>query len=275
MNFAQHPLNKIIPRPSAGDYAALRESIREHSQKEPGTIFEGKILDGFTRYQICQELGCEWKHEEFHENGVSAADWVVIKNLDRRHLNHMQRAFSALAYRDMIFSSVAKQSKGFNQHKPSGREPLRYGSVGLAARRFGVGLSSLQFLLEIRRHDKEIFEQVKREEISIRVGIERVRASKEKTLITTITPTTAPTGKPVEIPSVFALRNEIDTFIATMTARGWMLQLDVLTNGRFYAHWHKPGVRPRRDPSTWKILDSEPSFERAIITAAVSIRAMI
>ena len=53
----------LVPRPTNEQRKALKESIKEEGQKEPIIVDEtGKVLDGHTRFEICQELGIELKY---------------------------------------------------------------------------------------------------------------------------------------------------------------------------------------------------------------------
>jgi len=49
----RHPLSAAFPSFSAQDLAALVEDIRQFGQRESGLTLEGKILDGWNRYQAC------------------------------------------------------------------------------------------------------------------------------------------------------------------------------------------------------------------------------
>lgn len=87
-----HPLAELFPAPSEADYDRLLGDIREHGLLDPIEVYEGKILDGRTRYRACVQLGIEPKIEEWVGNSVSPLEYVVAKNLHRRHLTIPQLA---------------------------------------------------------------------------------------------------------------------------------------------------------------------------------------
>lgn len=89
-----HPLANIFPLMDADELKRLTEDIRTHGQREPIQIYEGKILDGRNRYRACLRIGVEPKTEEY--TGNTPLDYVVSRNMLRRHLNESQRAWSAL-----------------------------------------------------------------------------------------------------------------------------------------------------------------------------------
>ncbi|HTQ33530.1 MAG TPA: ParB N-terminal domain-containing protein [Stellaceae bacterium] len=82
---------------SAAEYRALVEDIRQHGQREPIVLYDGRILDGRNRWRACRELGVEPKCIEWTEADGAPSVFVVSRNLHRRHLNEAQRAEIAAA----------------------------------------------------------------------------------------------------------------------------------------------------------------------------------
>lgn len=81
-----------IPRPDKEQYAALKESIKTSSQLEPIIVNEDyEILDGYTRFQICKELGITPKIQirKFDTKEIESM-FVRTVNLKRRHLSPIQ-----------------------------------------------------------------------------------------------------------------------------------------------------------------------------------------
>lgn len=72
------------------ELSELVEDIREHGQREPIVLHEGKILDGRNRYRACCLAGVEPHTTDYY--GDDPASYVVSLNLRRRHLNESQRA---------------------------------------------------------------------------------------------------------------------------------------------------------------------------------------
>ena len=64
--YEQHPIGKELPRyVDTEEFNTLKDSIAEHGQLNDILIFEGKILDGWHRYQACIQLGIEPKIKMF------------------------------------------------------------------------------------------------------------------------------------------------------------------------------------------------------------------
>ena len=93
------------------DYLALLDNVDDHGQRDPIVIFEGMVLDGYNRQKVCLQIGIEPKTVQF--DGDDPAEYVLSKNLHRRHLTPSQRASAVVACRAWVRS-------GANQHTLAG-----------------------------------------------------------------------------------------------------------------------------------------------------------
>lgn len=91
----QHPLSAAFPAMPADDFAALVEDIRKHGQRDVATLYDGMVIDGWHRYQACQEIGIPCRFEPFQ--GDDPAAFVISRNRHRRHLTETQRAAAVVA----------------------------------------------------------------------------------------------------------------------------------------------------------------------------------
>lgn len=90
-----HYLATSFPSMSDADFTALVADIKANGQRDPITLYEGMILDGWHRFQACAELDIKpWK-EEFSDADPVA--FVLSRNLHRRHLSASQRAVAVTA----------------------------------------------------------------------------------------------------------------------------------------------------------------------------------
>lgn len=94
----------------------LKEDIKQRGVRVKGVVadppFEGIIVQGHTRYKICQELGIEFPYEVRHYNTrEELMKDAVQDNLLRRHLNTAQRADLARRYLLPIEKKKAKERK--------------------------------------------------------------------------------------------------------------------------------------------------------------------
>jgi ParB-like chromosome segregation protein Spo0J len=83
----------LLPPYQPGEYEALKQSIKEDGQLEPIVISkDGRLLDGHTRLQICQELRVTPRFEiKNFRNKLEERKFVITVNLRRRQLNDFQR----------------------------------------------------------------------------------------------------------------------------------------------------------------------------------------
>jgi len=88
-----HPIANIFPLIDGPEFEALVKDIRDHGQREPITLYEGKILDGRNRYRACDAAGVDAWLETFSSPDPVA--FVISKNIARRHLDASQRAMVA------------------------------------------------------------------------------------------------------------------------------------------------------------------------------------
>jgi hypothetical protein len=95
----QHLLSRAFPKMEATDSDALLADIEKNGQRDPITIFEGEILDGWHRWQICEILGRKPLTVEL-PGDVDPRTFVLSKNLHRRHLSASQRAVAVAACND-------------------------------------------------------------------------------------------------------------------------------------------------------------------------------
>ncbi len=129
----------LVPRPITEERQLLKESILEDGLTDEIKInVNGEVLDGHTRIEICEELG--WRNpqtekpiipkylvKEF-ENKEKEAEYVIISNLMRRHLNSFQK--------------VRLASKLY----------IRYGNGGHTVREG----NRYDILVELKKHEKPI-----------------------------------------------------------------------------------------------------------------------
>jgi ParB-like chromosome segregation protein Spo0J len=116
MNY--HPLAELFPLLAEEDLDALAKDIKEHGQHEPIVTNGGEILDGRNRYLACQRVGVEPKCVEYR--GSDPLEFVLGKNLYRRHLSAEQRAMVAAKLSEA--GAVGRPKKIFNSLKISGEQ---------------------------------------------------------------------------------------------------------------------------------------------------------
>lgn len=117
-----HPLANAFPFIEGDEHERLTEDIAKHGLHEPIIMLDGMILDGRNRYNALLKLGFakeQW-FETFEDycarTGTKAdpAQFVVSRNIHRRHLSASQRAMAAASIANMrqgARSDIKKQGE--------------------------------------------------------------------------------------------------------------------------------------------------------------------
>jgi ParB-like chromosome segregation protein Spo0J len=124
---------------SHDELSGLIEDIKTNGLREPIILLDGAILDGRNRYCACTQLGLEPITRAWDGKG-DPIEYVLSKNLHRRHLNESQRATVASKV-----ATLKQGGTGANQHSPA-EAPIGASAPTLdeAAKRLNVGRRSIQ-----------------------------------------------------------------------------------------------------------------------------------
>ena len=112
----RHPLSALWGDMPSDELVAMRESVENHGFVDPVIwTYDGSVLDGWHRYTISNLLGLELEVREYDGDPVQ---WVIGRNLHRRHLTELQRSSCVSACLDW-----AKQGhqKSFERDKDTGQ----------------------------------------------------------------------------------------------------------------------------------------------------------
>jgi len=120
-----HEYANFFPMMTDAEYSGLLQSIRENGLLEPIVIYNEKILDGRNRYRACMELGIAPRFEYLDEK-TDPMQYVISKNLHRRHLNESQLGIIAVRLANMP------------RHRPDKKSALVQTSQTKAAKMVGV-----------------------------------------------------------------------------------------------------------------------------------------
>jgi hypothetical protein len=111
-----HPYaHELFPAMSGTEFPALVESIKTHGfyAYEPITLHEGKIIDGRNRALACEVAEVDPIYTDL-PSGVDPLQFVITKNLHRRHLNESQRAMVAAKIANMKHGGDRKSDQDAN-----------------------------------------------------------------------------------------------------------------------------------------------------------------
>jgi ParB family transcriptional regulator, chromosome partitioning protein len=165
MQYEAHPIADIMPALNPEELAKLREALMIDGLAHPIQLFEGKILDGRHRYQLCVELGVEMRFEEYQGSWEQAVKWAWRVNDARRQLTTEQRAAAGVAQKALEAERARERmTAGVNQHS-SPVETFPQADIGKARDKAGeaVGVSgkTIDKAEKIAESAPDVFDRMK------------------------------------------------------------------------------------------------------------------
>jgi hypothetical protein len=171
-----HLYCQIFPQGSEQVINDLANDIKTHGLVEKIITFEDKILDGRNRYLACLKAGVDPVFEEY--DGDNPLQYVVSKNLHRRHLDVGQRA--------MIANDVWKKAKENGVPKAT---------LDYYAKQFAVSERSIRDAGTVKESASEAVQKAVREgSTSLSKVAAAVKEARKKTGVT-VKPDTSPEEK--------------------------------------------------------------------------------
>jgi ParB-like chromosome segregation protein Spo0J len=157
-----HPDAKLFPLMSYDELQVLAADIAENGLLEPICRYEGKILDGRNRVRACIIAGVEPVFYDIDIHGQRPIEYVLSKNLRRRHLTTIQLALLALDivpyYTEaaLVRKRVGRGGMSEEQEAERGKTAERVGGI------IGVSADTVRRMIAIDKRDPEIIELMRR-----------------------------------------------------------------------------------------------------------------
>jgi hypothetical protein len=150
-----HPLAALFPELPPEELTQLARDIKERGLLEPIIVYKGLILDGRNRYRACQIAGVKPRIEEFNAKAAkrSPEEFVLSRNLRRRHLSVGQKAAIALDWSDQVELSPDPE-----KNKERGRPK---GALSEAAKKIGINEQRVFEVRQIRDANPTLYLEVK------------------------------------------------------------------------------------------------------------------
>ena len=149
-----HPFAALFPELPPEELSLLVRDIKERGQLEPIILYKGRILDGRNRYRACQMAGVKPWIEEFNAKDAkgSPEDFVLSRNLRRRHLSMGQKAAIALDWSEQIeLNPESEKTKAVGRPK---------GTVSEAAKYIGINEQRVFEVRQIREANPSLYQEV-------------------------------------------------------------------------------------------------------------------
>jgi len=181
---------QLIPPLSPEEYAGLKASLIADGCRDALVVWNGVIVDGHNRYEICTALGIEYEtvNKDF-ETREDALVWIIDNQLARRNLAPYSMVELAIL-REPLFAAKAKKNiqirKG-NQPGATSQNSAKLDKIDTReeiAKIAGVSHDTIARVKKIKElAPEEIIQKVRNNEISINKAysdIKRQESEKEQ-----------------------------------------------------------------------------------------------
>jgi len=144
--YEQHLLGRLLPAMGQDDFQRFAAGIAARGLDEEIVLYQGKILDGWSRYRACQAVRVEPRFREFAGDDPMA--YVLSKNVERRHMSPVQILKVLEAARPVLEAeAVARKRAGVRDRAVSdlGKNSSQGGRVSeQIAKMAGVSMATVK-----------------------------------------------------------------------------------------------------------------------------------
>jgi hypothetical protein len=186
-----HPLAEYIPEMPEERLAELAASIKDRNLDEAIVLFEGKILDGRSRYAGCRRAGVPPRFVQFE--GDDPADFVYRRSL-RRDLSPDQRVAIEAEFKPIIKEETERnrrrkqaetQANQVEARRERCPDPVQLNSTGQGqgnenvtrkrqAERAGVSMDMIRRADAVKAADSSVLKEVAQGKTTLRQAEEKV-----------------------------------------------------------------------------------------------------
>lgn len=197
----------LIPPLSIEERGELENSIMDEGCRDAICVWNGVIVDGHNRYEICKRRKRAFRVKEMSfENDEAAVAWIIRNQFGRRNLTAMQRAELALKLKDAIAAEAKKRQvkagkeHGRGQLPQKSAQPISKGETrDELAKMAGVSHDTIAKVEKIIADaEPEVVEAARKGEMSINKAYK------------TVAPTPAPKKAAQEPQDGFAIVADVD-----------------------------------------------------------------
>lgn len=180
-----HEYAKLFPPMSEEEFEELVEDIRQNGQLEPIIVYEGKILDGRNRYNACLKLGIKPKMIDYNGESLDPLNFVISKNIKRRHLTASQKALLALELKPLLEKEAKKRQAIGHYNAPQYKEkPVvpkvaqleeKGRTIEQVGKIVGVGKEYIRQAEKVKKEAPELAEKIMSGEMNLSEAYKEIR----------------------------------------------------------------------------------------------------
>lgn len=156
-----HEIAKLFPLMSEEEIAELAEDIRANGLREPIVLYKNQILDGRNRYRACLKAEVEPQFTDYGGAEDRLLEYVISKNLRRRHLTVIQialLAFDLVPYYTeaaLIRKRVGRGGMSAEQELERGKTAERVGAI------VGCSADTVRRMIAINKVDPKLIQRMR------------------------------------------------------------------------------------------------------------------
>ena len=116
----------LIPPLNKAEYTELEKSLIKEGCREPLITWNGYLIDGHNRYEICTRLNIKYKVANMpFESEEDAISWICSNQLGRRSISEETRKYLiGKRYEAEKIIGVRRSNRGINQYTPEKKRPV-------------------------------------------------------------------------------------------------------------------------------------------------------
>ena len=130
---------RLIPPLSIEESQMLEESLLQNGCRDPLSIWNGTILDGYNRYHICQKHNIPYRTVTIDvDDRDEAIDWICSNQMARRNISEETRRYLIGKRYEAVKRIGSRNSSGINQYTKSEVSPTILGKPLQDLRKHGI-----------------------------------------------------------------------------------------------------------------------------------------
>ena len=192
MNIKVNPeLKSLIPPLSEDERSQLEKNLLEHGCRDPLVVWDGVLLDGHNRLEICQRHGLDYETVELEFESVEQARvWMRDNQMGRRNLSAAWRIDLQLANKeDLAKIGAAKRAHGqtapgktlLSQNDKSDNPPEpKHNTQAEIAKAANTSTGMVGMAEVVRTQAPELWEKAKRDEVTVSAAYKNVKKKQRR-----------------------------------------------------------------------------------------------
>ena len=195
MNIKINPeLKSLIPPLSEDERSQLEKNLLEHGCRDPLVVWDGVLLDGHNRYEICQRhgLGYDTVALEF-ESLEQARIWMRDNQMGRRNLSAAWRIDLQLANKEDLAKigekerskkkvgnkNAAKEKTTLSQNDNDKPPAPKHNTQAEVAKAANTSTGMVGMAEVVRKQAPELWEKAKRDEVTVSAAYKTIKKKED------------------------------------------------------------------------------------------------